>query len=687
MKSSRYSAFHGRSSSSYLDVLDLHAERMPDKLAVILLHGAAWQLTRLDYAELRRSVVRVGVALSRLPTSGRCVLLLMPQSIEFLVTLLGCMSAGLVPIPLSYGTRARDRQRLANVLRDSGADLIVTLDESLSAVQAASAGLPGVRIESISASLRDTGGPDHVRRSGLAELALLQYTSGSTGDPKGVMVDHENLLAHAECLQQGFELDAQTVWVSWLPQFHDMGLIGGMLQPLFVGGTSVVMAPETFVRWPARWLRAISDYRANVSGGPNFGYDYCVRRVGDDALAELDLSSWRVAFNGAERVRASTLRAFCDKFGAAGFDPSAVHPCYGLAESTLFVTGGTEAHLGRRRAQVAAMTGAPARGTKPSEAVSLGVCFGDSRFEIVDPATCSPQPEGTIGEVWVAGPTVAKGYWGRSGESEAQFTARLNGGPRESVYLRTGDLGLQIGGELFFAGRLKEVFVHQGVNYHPEDIEEQLRQTSELFRSGNTLAFAIAGEREEELVVVQEAVNESGCPEEPALRAAVMRAVTELGIPIAEVGYIAKNQIPKTTSGKVERRRCSVLYTGGQIKILRRYDLREAYAPLEPTQAAGAAARGRAPALDDVFGQLHEALSGALPYLDIDDQIANCGLDSISMVGLRARLSSALGAELSHLEPLPGETFRSLIERAVVFAGCEAAQEQPSPNGLALTIL
>lgn len=394
-----------------------------------------------------------------------------------------------------------------------------------------------------------------------AGISFLQYTSGSTASPKGVMVGHRALLAQERLLHEIGDFSQDSVIVSWLPLFHDMGLIGNVLLALYAGCQAVLMPPLTFVQQPVRWLRAISAYRATVSGGPNFAYELCVRRVPVQDRQGLDLSSLRAAFNGAEPVRASTLEAFTAAYAPHGFDPRALYPCYGLAEVTLMATGSPvgggpvtlDVHLD------ALQEGrlVPGGGHR---IVGSGRPGPRRRLEIVDPETCLPVRPGHVGEIWVAGPDVTDGYWGRPQESAEVFGARLTG-TSEGPFLRTGDLGVVHDGELFVSGRLKDLIIVGGRNHYPQDLESTAETAHPMVRRGCVAAFGDAP-----LVVVAEvkpAVTEEQLAQVgPAVRTAVAAGH---GVQVDKIVLIAAGTMPKTSSGKLQRRACRAAYESGTL--------------------------------------------------------------------------------------------------------------------------
>ncbi|MGH9889277.1 MAG: fatty acyl-AMP ligase, partial [bacterium] len=414
-------------------------------------------------------------------------------------------------------------------------------------------------------------------------LAFLQYTSGSTAAPKGVMVSHANLLHNLAYAEWAAKNDERTVSVSWLPVIHDMGLIEGVLGPLYGGYRAYLMAPASFLQRPIRWLRAITRYRATTSGGPNFAYDLCARKVGADQLAELDLRSWRIAYNGAEPIRAETLHAFHARFCEAGFRWSSFYPVYGLAESTLLVsTGGpgdepvirdvdAEA-LSRGRFRTTHVTGVATKSL-----VSSGPLGFDTRVVIADPETGERCTDGRVGEIWVSSPSVARGYWRREVETRDTFDARLATG--EGPFLRTGDLGIMRDGELFVTGRIKDVLIVRGLKHYPQDLELTAERQDPAIRAGCSAAFSLDAIDGEAIAIAME-VDPRRLAEEPAERDArldemigrVRQSVAEQhGIVLSAVSVLSIGAIPKTSSGKLRRRACRAAFIDGSLRELARW--------------------------------------------------------------------------------------------------------------------
>jgi acyl-CoA synthetase (AMP-forming)/AMP-acid ligase II len=403
------------------------------------------------------------------------------------------------------------------------------------------------------------------------DLALLQYTSGSTGAPKGVMVSHSNLLANLAGMHDRFGYHAETRAVTWLPPYHDMGLIGGILQPLYSGAPMTLLSPISFLQRPLRWLRAMSRFQATATGAPNFAYDLCVQKIKFEQRESLDLRRWEAAVNGAEPIRPDTLERFVEAFGPCGFRREAFLACYGLAEATLMVTGVSKsqspvfARVDRTALERHKVRPASPGDVKARLLVGCGHSLPDQSVLIVNPSSLTRRGRAEIGEIWVAGPSVAQGYWGRPKETAETFQAHL-ADTGEGPYLRTGDLGFIEDGELFVTGRLKEVIIIRGRNHYPHDIERTVEGSHGALRPGGGAALGVELSGEERLVIVQELEYRSGSVERREVIGAIRQAVAENhDLEVYDVVLVEPGSIPKTSSAKVQRLACRAAYLSGTL--------------------------------------------------------------------------------------------------------------------------
>jgi acyl-CoA synthetase (AMP-forming)/AMP-acid ligase II/alkylation response protein AidB-like acyl-CoA dehydrogenase/acyl carrier protein len=535
--------------------------------------------------------------------------LLYPAGLEFIVAYFACLRARVVAVPATMSHRRHGSRRLPALLADADPALVLTESGWAHAV--------GACLEQSDAQCAwvctdrlDVAGPVTLAPAELSATAFLQYTSGSTAQPKGVEVTHANIAANVEAIRRAFGFDERSVMVSWLPLFHDMGLIGSVLAPAAVGFRCVLMAPATFLKQPVRWLQAIARYRGTCAGAPNFGWDYCARRVSEEQKAALDLSSLAVAYNGSEPVRAATLRAFAGAFARCGFDPAALFPCYGMAEATLLVAGGPRARaprvctVSKARLEANQVHDVAPASADAREVVGCGHAAAGTTLLVVDPDSRLPAAPHRVGEVWVTGPGVARGYWGRPAETEAVFGARLAGdGGAHGAFLRTGDLGFVRDGELFLTGRLKELLIVHGRNIYPQDVEETLVRAIDFIEPNGCAAFMLETDGSERLAVVAEAnrslvrtaaIGGAGNARLAQLDELVRQIRAEVarqfGVAVGPVLFVRPGAFPRTTSGKVQRARCKALALAGELQVVYASD---GAAPVAAPAAAGATAAAR----------------------------------------------------------------------------------------------
>lgn len=573
--------FHPSDTSlaTAVDLLQWRASQRYNERLYTFLEDGAIREQHLTYGELDRQARAIGCLLQGLGACGRRVLLLYPAGLDYIAAFFGSLYAGAVAVPVYPPHMNRSLERLQAIAHDAQATVALTTPTLLPQVQRWCAAAPALQAIRWLVTGQEPEGIESAWQApqlGADSLAFLQYTSGSTGLPKGVMLTHRNLLYNQRMIQQAFQHTEQSRIVGWLPLYHDMGLIGNVLQPLYAGCRAILMSPMAFLQRPVRWLQAISHYRASTSGGPNFAYDLCVRKVTPEQRASLDLSSWDLAFNGAEPVRQDTLERFATTFADCGFRREALYPCYGLAEGTLLVAGGLKhspplLHTVRRTA----LENHRIIPTSPQHAdaqtlVSCGHSVLAQEVCIVDPQTHTPCAAGQVGEIWVSGPSVAQGYWQRPEESLQTFGAQLAGRPA-GTFLRTGDLGFLHHGQLFVTGRLKDIVIIRGCNYYPQDIELTVERSHPALRPGCGAAFAVEVAGEERLVVVQEvhrtltrrhqSAEGHTAAELCAILGTMRQAVSEgHGIQAHAVLLLQAGSLPKTSSGKIQRQACRTAF-------------------------------------------------------------------------------------------------------------------------------
>jgi len=562
--------------ASQVDLLRYRASKQPDDRAFVFLSDRGIEEAQLTFAELCRTAHGLAAALLRRARAGDRAILLFPQGLDFVVAFLGCMVAGLIPVPLMIPRRTSLRDSSHAIIADCSPRLVLTTQAVATTRPDVIERFKGADREWMFLPIGADEGDGDIPGPGADDIAYLQYTSGSTSNPKGVMVSHGNLLAHSEMTRIALGTTRASTFASWVPHYHDLGLILNILHPLHVGSLCVLMAPVSFMERPLGWLRAIHAYRAEVTTAPNFAFDLCVQRFRPEPMRGLDLSCWKVALNGAEPVRADTLDRFAATFGPYGFSAQTLYPAYGLAEATLVVTASRRGagSVTRKVSRAALQKGqvmAPATPQDAQTLVGCGTALKGVRIAIVDPDACRRLGPDMVGEVWVNGPSVTKGYWQNAGASAAAFAGRM-AGESPDAWLRTGDLGfVAASGELFITGRIKDLIIIRGMNHYPQDIENTVQGVDPALRPNCGAAFTIAdAEGREKFIVVQEvertyrrqiAVSELI----DSIREAV---VNEHEINPDEIFLIRPGALPKTTSGKVQRNLTRALWQDGLLDVL-----------------------------------------------------------------------------------------------------------------------
>lgn len=537
------------------EVLDHHAKLKAADIAYSFHYFPSDAVERITFGELAMNAKKIAHALLSEELKSKNVILIYSPGLQFIEVFFGCLYAGLIPIPMPAPIVQKQISRILNVLSDSDASAILTDDSLMSK-------LTGFIPEDVKSKIKLLSRTSFSSESKMIlpvispeDTAFIQYTSGSVGAPKGVVISHRNILHNEMVIKEAFEHDETTVVVSWLPMFHDMGLIGNVIQPLYLGVHSVLMPPLAFIQKPVRWLELISRYRATTSGAPNFGYDMCVKNISDEQKVGLDLSSWTLAYSGAEPVRSWTIRKFAFCFKSQGFSEQAFYPCYGLAESTLFVTGVKKGE-GLRTLEIDAAEysrGKVIFATSEASSISLTSCGrprSDQEVIIVDYETLEGLSEGEVGEVWIRSDSKAMGYWNNPKETDKTFNARLSG-TSSPTYLRTGDLGFIKDGDLFITARVKDTIIIRGTNFYPQDIEHAVESGLGL-PSGSTAAFSVEIKDEEKLIILSEVPL--------SLIDAIETVVKTFGIRPYSVKHLDRGRLPRGSSGKLQRFLCKKMY-------------------------------------------------------------------------------------------------------------------------------
>lgn len=568
-------------AQTFVDVLEYRAAREPSRTIFRYVHSDGHEQASVTFADLRLRARAIAAGLTEHVVPGDRVVVLVPPGLDYIAAFFGCLYAGAIAVPAYPPNPRRADTRVARMVADCGARVAIVSDAFMVRLEgwlALTPELGAVTWLDVTRLLMGdaTSLPDPSITT--SSLAMLQYTSGSTGEPRGVMLSHANLLHNSVVVHRVTAHEPGDGAVFWLPPFHDMGLIGGILQPIYASVPTSLMAPATFLQRPFRWLEAISRYRATTSGAPNFAYDLCVERIGEDERRTLDLSAWRTSFNGAEPVRAETLARFIEAFKPCGLREDIFLPCYGLAEGTLLVSGG-RARLGRVVvADRARLESGELRAAKDGDAnavalVAAGAPASEVTVAIVDPDSCVPCVDGQVGEIWVAGGSVGMGYWNRAEATAAAFRARLAGsGPGGRTFLRTGDLGVIADGQLIITGRLKDLVILDGRNYYPHDIEVGAERSHDSLRQGFTAAFSVEDGGRERLVLVAEVGRQQKGQTFNGLFHAVRTGLAStVGVVPDEIVLIRQRTIPRTSSGKIQRRACRAAYVGGTLDVVARW--------------------------------------------------------------------------------------------------------------------
>ena len=566
--------------SSLVDVLRYRATEQPNDPAYIFLPDRGAERLSLSFAELYTRARAVAVSLADRGQKGDRAVLLFSPGLDFIVAFFACLLAGVIAVPMMIPRRASSRDASAAILADCSPCFAMTRRDLVTDARPELMERFGIgRLDwvfvdcrrPVSAELRAP-----LPLPAREDIALLQYTSGSTSSPKGVMVSHRNLIENSEMIRIALDNTRNSTHVSWVPLYHDMGLILNVLQSFYVGALCVLLAPVSFMQRPLSWLRAIHDYRAEVAGGPNFAFDLCVRRHRPEEIHGIDLSCWKVALNGAEPIRASTIDRFAATFAPYGFDAKSIHPAYGMAEATLLISAGRRGTgpITRRIDRDALQRNqivAPAKAQDAQILVGCGRRLVGERLAIVDPETRMSRGPGLLGEVWVAGPHVAHGYWRNPEATASAFRARTASGGAQS-WLRTGDLGfLDENGELYITGRIKDLIIIRGINHYPQDIEETVQDCHTALRRHCGAAFSVPDHNDEEqLVLVQEVertFRRQIAVEEiiAAIREAISR---EHEIAAREIVLIRTGSLPKTSSGKIQRRLTRQMFLAGTLSLV-----------------------------------------------------------------------------------------------------------------------
>jgi acyl-CoA synthetase (AMP-forming)/AMP-acid ligase II/acyl carrier protein len=607
-------------SATLVDVLHDRATQQPDRIAYTFLLDGENQAVHLTYRQLLTQATAIAAQLQSCCSLGDRALVLYPPGLEYITAFFGCLLAGVVAVPAYPPRPHRSGDRLQSLVANAQASVALTTPTLLTQIQTEVSGLQNLKWLTHESDWHPPASLPQIQRD---TLAFLQYTSGSTAAPKGVQITHRNLMANLAAIHHQFHHSPASKGVIWLPPYHDMGLIGGILQPLYGGFPVVLMSPLMFIQSPIRWLRAISHHQATTSGGPSFAYEHCLHRIKPDQRTGLDLSHWQVAFNGAEPIQASVMAQFSATFAPYGFQRSAFHPCYGLAEATLMVSS--------KNTRVTP--------DSPTTLVSCGQPIPGHRVTIADPESLEPLPDGQVGEIWVAGESVAAGYWNATEESAATF--------QDNGFLRTGDLGFLDRGELFVTGRLKDLIIIRGQNYYPQDLEASVKNCHSSVSLNPGAAFAVEVEGKEQLVVIQEVDRPTLQQTDfDSLLGSIRQAITDQhDLQIHTLLLLKPGSIPRTSSGKIQRSTCRHLFLTQRFEPIATWIAPPDNALSSQPQPAPAAPPTEAEIQDWLVTHLANYLKVPVSEIDVSQPFAYYGLDSSVAVSLTDELAQWLQVE------------------------------------------
>ncbi|RKG91292.1 non-ribosomal peptide synthetase [Corallococcus terminator] len=703
-----------------VELLRVRARDQGDRRGFTFLRDGETDEAHLTYAALDQKARAIAAALQARGAQGQRALLLYPPGLDYIAGFFGCLYAGVIAVPIyppDPMRLARTLPRLLAISRDAQATLTLTTDVIHGMGEMLFEQAPELRdLHWLATDTLDAQVAEGWRDPGVATdtRVFLQYTSGSTSSPKGVVLTHGNLLHNSKLIHSCFGHSPRSQGVIWLPPYHDMGLIGGILQPLYGGFPVTLFSPVDFLKRPLRWLEAISRYQATTSGGPNFAFDLCVRKSTPEERTKLDLGCWDLAFNGAEPIMPETLRRFSEAFGPQGFRSEAIYPCYGLAEGTLIAAGGDKRERPvQRTVDAGALKDHRVVATGPTHPdartlVGSGRNLTDQQLLITHPETGRPLAPGQVGEIRVAGPSIAQGYWNRPEQTRSTFQQPLTDTDDATTFLRTGDLGFLDGGELFVTGRLKDLIIIRGRNHYPQDIERTVESSHPAIRPGCTAAFSIELEDQERLIVVTEvdrrALEGAGVDLESLAQGIRQAVAAGHDLQAQGVVLLGPGTLPKTSSGKIQRFAARAEYVADTLEALHRSIL-AAPAPVTPEQSiAKAAVPSKQGGLDAslvnkllavvrdpiarramvaMFLQEQAAQVLRLPtaLVDVEKPLHAYGVDSLMAVDFKSSVDAGLGVELPLSDVLMGVSLAELAE--TVMKRLPSHPSEPSVNPVA----
>lgn len=691
-----------------VDLLIYRAQQQPDALLYTFLSDQEGQYEERTYAQIDSRARAIASKLQSLNIEGGRALMLYPSGLEFIEAFFGCLYAGLIAVPAYPPRKNQKLGRLQSIIDNCQPAVVLCSEDVSSVAKPLFDDLSedfATQLHWLSTDSVDVAEAEHWNAISVnaTDLAFLQYTSGSTGDPKGVMVSHENIMTNEEMIRVAFGFKKEHKFVSWLPMFHDMGLIGTTLHPIYLGASSVLMTPASFLRQPLRWLKAISDYRAEVSVAPNFAYELCVEQISEEQREGLDLSCWTHALSGAEPVRAETLHRFHDYFSPQGFSWESYYPVYGMAETTLIITGGgslerprietvSSQEIARNEFRLLASSEARLkhRHSDAMDIVGVGEAVLDQEVVIVDPETKERAHQDKVGEIWVAGKHVGQGYWNNEALSEKIFKARIknnDGSSSNQAYLRTGDLGCYLGDELFITGRLKEVIIVRGRNYYPYDIELIAQQSHPYLKIDSSAAFSVEVKGQEQIVLFMEVERKhrlkvNGDEIASAVRKAIAR---EHGLQVYGVCLLKPGRIPKTSSGKIQRGACKRAFENESMEFIAKslhvLDIKDQFEDIslsrEALQSLSDSER-RGKIIEYLRASAAVLLQVDIQEVPAEQALTSLGLDSLQVTQLVSRVRDHLQVELAIDELFDLESLAQVADLTVRLVQTDPALRLPS---------
>lgn len=642
-------------ADNFADLLRIRAKQHPEKTAFIFLEDGINETARINYGQLEKRASLLAANLLEKNRKGeRCILLFQP-GIDFIVAFMGCLIAGVIAVPSYPPRRNRKNERFLAIVNNCEPSAIIASVSIANDLQKNTEDQELIKnIRLINFDKLDFSQEKKDTNTAILkeDIAFLQYTSGSTGMPNGVMVSHGNLIHNSEIIKKAFNHDENLRGVNWLPPFHDMGLIGTLLQPIYVGGQNAIIPPATFLRYPDRWLKAITKYKGNTVGGPNFALDYCCDKISEEDKKEIDLASVEIFFCGSEPIRENTMNRFSEYFKDCGFKTEMFYPCYGLAESTLICTGGDynekPLYFSADKSKLETENKIqPAEGNK--QALSFTACgfpFFNMEVIIADHNKNEICPEGETGEIWVKGPSVCQGYWNNAVKTKETFHAVLKNDVQQK-YMRTGDVGFIHEGQLFITGRLKDLIIIRGQNYFPQDIENTIESCHPALRKYSAAVFSADIKQEERLVIISEVERSfiRNLNKEEVFEAIREAVSEEYGIQPFAIVLIKTGSILKTSSGKIQRLATKKAFLQDELNVIasREMDLKQdsSEETIKPEELT----------FDEVQNWLINWLSRKVKInpdkIDPEKTILSYGLDSIGLVELEREVNRQFDIEIS----------------------------------------